>query len=68
MIVEYTLTRANAIRKPHVGLVVNAYYKREPLDQNESEVHITFFHRWPKVKIRLERGNVTVGTWVKRQD
>ena len=66
MKVEYTLTSANAVRKPHVGLVVNAYYKRDPLDHNEIPLKITVFNRWPKVTMMFEQHIVDIAPHVKR--
>jgi hypothetical protein len=67
MICEYTLTSANAVRKPHTGLVVNAWYKRDPLDQNERPIKIVVFNRWPKVKMKLDCVEYPIqGVYVKR--
>lgn len=51
---EYTLVNARAVRNPHQGLMIKAYYKINPLDPDEISHSLTFFNRWPPIKIEAD--------------
>lgn len=51
---KFTLIKANAVRNPHQGLVVKAYYKQEPDNPLEIPHTVVVFNCWPRVEIEAD--------------
>ena len=51
---KYTLVSATATRKPHIGLMVQAWYKQDPENVLEVPYRLTVFNSWPPTTLEAE--------------